>query len=79
MGAGKVGNFQSVGWRRGYCIPLLAEFFELRFNPVVNPMGVPPFHRVHGNSIQQHGEVQVVAARKPGLTAAANFLARCFT
>ena len=52
---------------------------HLRFNPVVNPVRVPPFHGVDGNSIQQHGEMQVVAAGKACLAAAADLLLAFFT
>ena len=39
---------------------------QLRIDPVVNPVRVPPFDRVHGNSIEQHGEMQVVAPGQAG-------------
>ena len=53
---------------------LLPVRLHLRFNPVVNPVRVPPFHRIDRNSIEQHGEMQVVAAGQSRLTRAADLL-----
>ncbi len=33
--------------------------FRLRFNPVVDPMRVPPLDGIDGDAVEQQGEVQV--------------------
>ncbi|MBZ5514785.1 MAG: nucleoside hydrolase [Acidobacteriia bacterium] len=60
-------------FRAGQPPPLLVGR-ELRFDPIVDPVRVPPLDRVDGNSIEQHREVDVVATGESGLPAAADFL-----
>ena len=53
---------------------LLRVRLQLRFNPIMYPVRVPPFHRIDGYPIQQHGEMQMVSPREARLTTATDLL-----
>src|SRR5438876_9826715 len=48
---------------------------QLSLDAILDPVGVPPFDRVDRMAIDQHGEVQVIAASKSGHPAAPDRLA----
>ena len=58
---------QRADSRPGCRASLLLIRLQLHFNAVVNPVRVPPFHGINGDPVQEHGEVQMVAARQAGL------------
>src|SRR6266571_5187071 len=47
---------------------------KLRFDAVVNPVRVPPFGGIDRNPVEQHREVEMVAAGKARLAALADLL-----
>src|SRR5215470_2616936 len=47
---------------------------ELPGDAVLQPMGIPPFHRAHGKPLEENREVQVVSGREARRTAPAEDL-----
>src|SRR6185295_10383394 len=51
-----------------------AGFHDLAEHAVLHPFHVPPFHRIDRRSVDEHGEVQMVARGEPRHPASSNDL-----
>ena len=63
------------GLRRSRCLRCASGSRDLAEDAVLQPLLAPPVNRRHLFAADERGEVQMIAAGEPGLTAAANLLA----